>query len=277
MIMNMPLIIISLNITGLFFVCIKIIRYSLLVEKHLDIGVSKTIGDRELQEDQCAYVEKDESLLLAMSDGMGRSFGGKIAATIAVDTSIDLFDGYNPFDTPNYYFRKSYSTINREILQTLDGTNGYASLLNVLIKDDYLYYALVGNIKLFIFRKDKLIEVTYGHTIDMLVNEQYKKGKIKRIDAINALSEKRSYNFIGRDGFYDIEFFDEPIYLKASDIVVIMTDGAIDTLGHKEIEDFLQHNKENMQKASYKLVEKINIHESDEKDNSSIMLIKVKR
>jgi len=274
---SIGMVVVGANIFGLILVALRIIITSLHIDKQYDISACQTIGNRELQEDFFAHEEKDEAYLFAMSDGMGRSYGGRVAARTAVEASIDLFENYQAFDTPNYHFKKTFGMINKGIMQQLDGKTGHASLLNVIIQDEYLYYALVGNVKLFIYRKGHLIEVTYGHTVDMLANNLYKTGHIKREEAIQIIEEKRSYNFIGRDGFYDIEFFDEPIYLNRGDLVFLMTDGLIETLGLQEIERLIKENKGRVSKMSRDLIEAVNKSNDDQKDNASVMVIKVKR
>lgn len=273
----MPMIVVGTNIVGLLLVAIRIILFSFQVDKPYEMNACQTIGNRELQEDYYDYAENKNVRLLAMSDGMGRSYGGRIAARTAVESSIDLFENYQIFDTPNYHFRKTFSMINKAIMQMLDGKSGHASLINVIIQDDYLYYALVGNIKLFIYRKEQLIEVTYGHTIDLLANNLYKTGHIKREEALQIIEEKRSYNFIGRDGFYDIEYFDEPIALMPKDIILMMTDGLLETLGYQQIEEIIKHKRGRVETLARDLVEAVNKESDEEKDNASVMVVKVKR
>ena len=51
------------------------------------------------------------------------------------------------------------------------------------------------------------------------------EGTITRQQALELLENKRLYNYIGQDGFEEIEFFDTPVRLKEKDIVVLMSDG----------------------------------------------------
>lgn len=266
-----------LSVVGIVLVFIRISSSFFKSKEKFDYASCKTIGTREIQEDNYDVVKSKAGMMLTISDGMGKSYGGKVASRVAIETFVDIFDSYNAFDNPKYYFRKSFSSANREILKTLDGSNGYAGVLSVIIRDNLLYYALVGNLKLCIFRKNSLIEVSSGHTIDVLVKEKYEKGKIKRADAITILEEKKVYNFLGQDGFEEIEYFDEPIMLETGDIVALMSDGLYETLGFKCIEETLSNRQKNAQKLAFELIEKVNDSEKEDKDNSSIILVKVER
>ena len=50
-----------------------------------EVGASKTIGDRETQEDAFGIRELEDGVMAVLADGMGKSFGGKLAAETAVE------------------------------------------------------------------------------------------------------------------------------------------------------------------------------------------------
>nr|WP_317357714.1 SpoIIE family protein phosphatase [uncultured Tyzzerella sp.] len=239
-----------------------------------EVGASMTIGNREIQEDNYNFIESDNGFLAVLADGMGKKFGGKISSQIAIDTFIDLFEQFNAFDNPNYFFQKAFNLANKEILKNLDDNRCGACVASILVRNNQLFYSLVGNIKVAVFRNNDLIPVSTGHTINMLVEDKYKKGKLTKQNAISLLEEKRLYNYVGQDGFKNIEFFDDPINLKYGDIIALISDGVYDFLSWREIENELQ-KQINIQKIAFNIIEKINISEKHNKDNASIMLIKI--
>ncbi len=239
-----------------------------------EVGASMTIGNREIQEDNYNFIESDNGFLAVLADGMGKKFGGKISSQIAVNTFIELFEQFNAFDNPNYFFQKAFNLANKEILKVLDDDRCGACVASILIRNDMLFYSLVGNIKIAVFRNGDLIPISIGHTINMLAEDKYKTGKLTRQSAISLLEEKRLYNYVGQDGFKNIEFFDEPISLKYKDVVALISDGVYEFLSWKEIEREIA-NRINIQKTAFNIIEKINISEKDNKDNASIMLIQV--
>lgn len=239
-----------------------------------EVGASMTIGNREIQEDNYNFIESDNGFLAVLADGMGKKFGGKISSQIAIDTFIDLFEQFNAFDNPNYFFQKAFNLANKEILKNLDDNRCGACVASILVRNNQLFYSLVGNIKVAVFRNNDLIPVSTGHTINMLAEDKYKKGKLTKQNAISLLEEKRLYNYVGQDGFKNIEFFDDPINLKYGDIIALISDGVYDFLSWREIENELQ-KQINIQKIAFNIIEKINISEKHNKDNASIMLIKI--
>lgn len=236
-----------------------------------------TIGSRQVQEDCFFLNDSKNGTLLALADEMGEPFGGKIASRIAIDVVSDMFDSYNPLDNPNYFFRKSYNTVNREILKELqNGINGKTSLTTAIIYQNRLYYATVGNVKLAIYRKGDLVEISTGHTIDSLAKEKFVTGKITRQEAVRLLENQRLYNFLGADGFKDLEIFDKPVDLIDEDIVVLMTDGIYELLTFNELEESL-NKKIPTEQMALEIIEKVNQNKTENKDNASVVLLKVGR
>ena len=273
---NQP--IITIILLQLILLLLILIRLKMYINKKpkekYEVGASMTIGNREIQEDNYNFVESNNGFLGVLADGMGKKFGGKISSQVAVNTFIELFEQFDAFDNPNYFFQKAFTLANREILKNLDDDRCGACVSAILIRNNMLFYSLVGNIKIAVYRNGDLIPVSTGHTINMLAEDKYKSGKLTRESAISLLEEKRLYNYVGQDGFKNIEFFDEPINLKYGDIVALISDGIYEVLSWKEIENELNKNI-NTQKMAFNIIEKINISQKENKDNASIFLVKI--
>ena len=239
-----------------------------------ETGASKTIGDREVQEDEYGITETEEGLMAVLADGMGKHYGGKIASRMAVNVFQDLFEDRNAFYNPQYSFRKAFQAANREILNQLEEEQGSASVGAVLIKNRKLYYAVVGNVKIAVYRNHELVSVSFGHTIGVLANQKYEEGKLTRQEALSLLNHHRLYNFVGRDGFRDVEFFDTPITLYGGEYVLLMSDGMYETARWKDMEDCLE-GEGSCQDKAFRLVELVNRSEEEEKDNASVVVINI--
>lgn len=238
-------------------------------------GMSKTIGNREIQEDSFGMLESEEGVMAVLADGMGKQFGGKIASQAAVEVFKDIFADRNAFYNPQYYFRRAFQGANREILNLLDAGQGKASVAAVLIRNNQLYYADVGNVKIAVYRNHELVPITAGHTINVLAKKQYSEGKLSRQNAVALLERHRLYNYVGQDGFHDVEFFDTPIHLRGGEYVLLMTDGLYEEARWKDIEDCLEEEGTCQEKA-YALVELVNRSKAEDKDNASVVILKVK-
>lgn len=249
-------------------------RYRKLYHSY-DTGISKTIGDRETQEDEYGIAESEDGIMAVMADGMGKHFGGKIASRIAVEVFLDIFKDSDAYYNPQYSFRKAFQGANREILNQLEDNQGFASVGTIMIKNRKLYYAVVGDVKAAVFRNHELVPVTYGHTISVLAHQKYQEGKLTRQEAIRLLEHHRLYNYVGQDGFHDIEFFDTPIALYGGEYVILMTNGLYETVKWKDIENCLE-GEGNCQKIAFELIEMVNQSQEKNKDNAAAVVIKIR-
>ena len=213
-------------------------------------------------------------LLAVLADGMGKEYGGRIASRAAVETFLDLFKDYNAFDNPQYYFRKAFTAANRAILRILDNERrGSASVGAAMIRDGWLYYAVVGNVKVCVYRNGDLIPMSAGHTLDVLAEEKFRIGRLSREDALVLLETHRLYNYVGQDGFKDVEYIDRPVALRRGDIVALMSDGVYDLLPWRDIEDILAHGQD-CQRMAFEITERVNTMAAEHKDNASVILVR---
>jgi len=235
------------------------------------IGSSMTIGEREVQQDHFGSALGDKGAVMILSDGMGSGQGGKIAAKLAVDVFLDLYNEYQAFDKPQYYFRKAFQMANHKILTALEERQGTASAAVALVRDNLLYYALVGSVKIAVLRGGDLIPVSEGQTVGMLARHRYREGRISKQTAIALLNEQRLYNVLGQDDFHDIEFFSQPLTLCPGDTIVLMTDGVTYALKWVDIETILKKSASPQDKA-LRLIEAVNQSSVPDKDNASVLL-----
>ena len=242
------------------------------VMRRFRVGRAMTIGTRQVQEDNYGICQGPDAFLAVLADGMGKSYGGKVSSRIAVETLKDMFTCYQSAENPAYFFQRSFRMANSAILDALDDGRGGASVGAVLIRDNQLYYAVAGNVKVAVYRKGGLVPLSTGHTIDMLAEGKFMEGTITRQQALELLENKRLYNYIGQDGFEEIEFFDTPVRLKEKDIVVLMSDGLYEGTDWKRIEELLAGRGKLQQKA-YEIIEAVNTGIQKEKDNASIVLV----
>jgi len=274
--MNIPWI--TIVVLGVMAIILIIYRFNMGRAKGIrascSYGAAMTIGSRQIQSDAYEILEQEEGIMAVLADGMGKGYGGKIASQIAVETVEELFENRHAFYHPQYYFGKAFRAANRQILDTLNGERGGASVAAILIQKRKLYYGLVGGVKLAVYRKGELIPITSGHTIGVLAQERYREGKLTRQEAIKLLEEQRLYNYLGQEEFREIEFFDLPVNLYGGEYVVLLSDGLYEGIPWRELEECLGKPTSCKEKA-LEMVEKINNKIQEEVGNASVVIVKV--
>lgn len=267
----------AVMITLLIGVPLLLYRFHLGIDRTghvpLEIGKCRTIGSREVQEDDFNVMLTEDACMAVIADGMGKSYGGKIAAAIAVEVFTRRFAALSDFSRPQYYFNQCFHLANQEILKTIDNERGSAAVLSALIIGDKLYYALAGNCRIAVYRQKELIPLSEGHTVGVLAGQKYREGKISRQDALRLLEAQRVYNFVGQDGFQNIEFFDIPVTLHRGDIIVLMTDGIFDGVPWVQLEEILAKGGA-AQAMCLDVVQRINQNLDDDKDNGAVIMLR---
>ena len=144
-----------------------------------------------------------------------------------------------------------------------------------MLKDNRLYYALAGNCKVSVFRKRKLYDLSEGHTFDVLARRAFQRKELSRIDAQEAVKQSRLYNFVGKDGFQDLEMFDTPVSLKKGDIILLMTDGVYDFYDVGTVEKILSKRWSSSKNLAKRIIEVLDRNNDPDLDNASIIVAKI--
>ena len=270
----MPYVIVS----GCALVALLIVRFAAVgrIEPlpSLEIASAQIIGRREINADVFEWSAHQGKTLIVVANGIGTGTRGRTAALAAADSIARTFELQGLLANPAYFFNQAFRNANEAVLRYVpDGTAG-ASVLCALVTDGTLCYALAGNCRIAVFRKDTLIPLSEGQTLDVLARDAYKRQEIKREEALTAGHEKRIYNYVGKDHFREMEMFDIPVRLKPGDSIVLMTDGVYDFCPGLELERILRMRKNCEQKAQA-VMNQLTEKNHPQQDNATIVLARV--
>ncbi len=238
-----------------------------------DVGIGQTTGNRELQDDRAQVLRTQAGVLAVIADGIGKKNTGRVCAQIAVDTVLDWFEPYCVLNQPDYFFRTAFYEANRRIQATLEERKGGTSLGAVFANETHLYYALAGNIRIALFRGGELIPLSKGQTLDILAVQAWKDGKISRQEAVWSMEETRIWNYLGMDGFHEIEIADQPVKTKPGDVVLLATCGIFEELSWSDLEDILAGGG-SLQEQADAVIQAAEQKEDPQKENGSVILMR---
>ena len=259
------------------FVALLIVRIALGNTSgisNLEFGFSKTPGNRQVNADEVDWAYFDDQTMFTVADGMGPGDKACTAAKVAVRILTRIFEQTGVGGNPAYFFRNAFNGVNSTILRYIPDSTAGASLLSAIVKDGMLYYALVGNCKISVFRNGELYELSEGQTYDVLVRQAFLREKVQREDALDAIRDGRAYNFVGKDGFRDIEMFDTPVKLKRGDIIILMTDGIYDFCPEGTLIEILS-SRDSCQAKAKKITDTLDRENHEEQDNAAVIVARV--
>ncbi|MEY8356570.1 protein serine/threonine phosphatase 2C family protein [Lachnospiraceae bacterium 54-53] len=236
-------------------------------------AVSQTTGNQELQADVAGIEKSRAGTLAVLADGIGKANTGKVCAGIAADTLLDGFQPYRVLHNPEYFFKTSFCEANRRIQKTIGERRGGACLGAVFVNGVTLHYGLAGDIRVALFRNQELIPVSRGQTLDVLALNAFEKGLLSRPETIWTMEDKQVWNYLGMDGFRQIEVCENPIRLKPGDVVLLITKGIFEALSWAEMEDILLGDLTLKEKADG-IVMEAEGKKGLEKENGSVLLLR---
>lgn len=202
-------------------------------------GSAQTTGNQVIQADCVQAVRTGAGIMAVMADGVGKENTGKVCAQIAVDTLLDRYEPYRVLNNPEYFFRTAFYEANLRIQKTIGERKGGACLAAVFLNGQAMHYALAGDLRIALFRGGELIPISEGQTMDVLAAHAYQEGRISKKEAVWSMDEKRAWNYLGLDGFREIETAERPIRLKVGDQIFLASKGIWQELSWAEIEDVL--------------------------------------
>lgn len=121
-------------------------------------------------------------------------------------------------------------------------------------------------------RNNELIPLSKGQTLDVLVREAYQEGILSKKETIWSQTETRIWNYLGKDGFHEIEICNPPILLQKGDLIVMLSQGIYEELSWAEIEEILLMESTWKEKADRIIIE-TEKKEAQDKDNGSVLLL----
>ncbi len=256
----------------LLFYIIHILR-NIRREKYITIGNEQIIGKRKEQEDSFSTVITEKGIMAVLADGIGGYSKGKIASSIAVNTFMHEFLKLSEIAHIENFFKKTAKTANKEIMEKIRGVKSGTTIAAVIIHENYLYWASVGDSAIALFRKGEFINLNKKHIFESLLQEQYLSGKISKEAILNNPMKKKLTDYIGHDEFKDIEINKYPIELKQGDKIILCSDGVYNSISEFEMEKVLEKNIEPF-KASEEIINIINKKNYPKQDNATIIILK---
>jgi serine/threonine protein phosphatase PrpC len=221
------------------------------VRPGVDLAGLSDIGcQRQNNEDQYAYWEPvaDEEFarkgrLAIVADGMGGHEGGQEASRIAVETIQEVFADTVDGD-PQSLLLAGFQAAHQRIVQYADGhpeLHGMGTTATAIaLVDHELFYAHVGDSRLYLVRGAGISRVTHDHSY---VGRLVQNGIISSAEAETHPQRHILTAALGAGGEVSPEAPPQPIALQKGDVLVLCTDGLWSLLSENEIQTIVAGNE----------------------------------
>ncbi|ERI04672.1 protein phosphatase 2C [Aneurinibacillus aneurinilyticus ATCC 12856] len=236
------------------------------------IGNGQTIGRRDEQDDYFSTATTSHGTIAVLADGISGLANGRMASTLAVDVFIQKFLELNHINDIPHFFTEASRLSNAEIIRSLKGANGGTTLVVAVISDGYLYWGAVGDSLIMIFRDGEFININHKHILESVLEERYLAGEITKYEALDNPMKNRLINYLGYEGFKNIEICKTPIALNKGDRVILCSDGVYNSVTEIELEKILSKNTSPYD-AAQEIIEAVNDKRLKNQDNATIIVL----
>lgn len=236
-------------------------------------GMDQTTGNKEVQADAMDIAITEAGKLAVLADGIGKENTGRVCAALAVKGFMEAFSFYKVLHNPAYFFERTMYSIHMDMQKMLEERSGGASVGTVFLADGKLHYALAGQVQIALFRSGELIPLSEGQTIGVLAERAYKNGRLGRQETVWSIDDKGIWNYVGKDGFHQIEICEIPVELKKGDLAVMMTKGIFDEVPYAEMERILANMSLTAEEKAERIVRYAERSKTQDRDNGSIMVL----
>jgi serine/threonine protein phosphatase PrpC len=198
-------------------------------------------GSRKVNQDRIAYTYGRDTLLLIVADGMGGHAGGEIAAQICVRLFIERFQREakpvlkNPFKFLQDSMTRAHQALGSYANQFSMLETPRTTCVACVVQAGHAYWAHVGDSRLYLFRRGRLLAETKDHSrVQYLVDQ----GIIGAGEAANHPDRNRIFSCLG--GLVDpVIDLGKRTLLHDGDVIVMCTDGFWGVLTKDEIAGWL--------------------------------------
>ena len=255
--------------------------------EEVDIGASKNIGARDYQQDSYAIPDtysRDEheskGYLCVLCDGMGGLSGGDIASSVCSKKLIaDYYAEWQ--DNVEEFFRNKIEELD-EIVYTLKDKKGNAlragtTLVSCLIRKNKLYWASVGDSRIYLFRDREVVQITRDHNYALELASRVENGLMSADEAMSHPDREGLISFVGRGKISILDLESEGIELQKGDIALMCSDGLYGALSMREMRDIVYEHSSKMSLAAHVLVTTAFDKDIAHQDNMSVVLMKLNK
>lgn len=191
------------------------------------IGSTSRLGNRNINQDRVASLERDNTVLLVLGDGLGGRTGGELAAQVMVDTiAKDFMNVKLPIKNPKDFMTQSlhrahFAVIDEGKLQDPPLNPGTTAVV-CLVQNGKAWWAHVGDSRLYLFRGSVPIYRTKDHSH---VENLYQNGQISHDKRASHPLRNYMTRCIGlSDNVPDVTVSNE-VTLHQGDVIMLCSDG----------------------------------------------------
>ncbi|MCM1245124.1 MAG: protein phosphatase 2C domain-containing protein [Roseburia sp.] len=241
-------------------------------------------GNRQYQQD-AVYVSNSKILaankktrvLGVVCDGMGGMADGGKASQTAIQMMVQGFkqiEKCSEVDIPAF-FRSGIVSIDKTIhdFPKENGKGSGTTMVTVIAEDNKLYWASVGDSRIYIIRGGNMKQVTRDHNYWLRLQEMVAAGQMTREEAMAKRQKEALISFLGIGNVSLMDINIQPFEMQPGDTVMLCSDGITKTLPDEQIKKIITADIVSMEEKAKTLVRAAVTNNTHSQDNTSVAIL----
>ena len=201
-----------------------------------------SVGGRESQQDTLFVGESEDQLLAVICDGMGGLNGGEKASELAVRMLAESFYSRRIASVPDFY-RTLLPRIDEAVFGIEAGgrrIGAGSTLVSVILGPAGLFWASVGDSRLYLYRAGELICPVRAHNYRLLLDRMLEAGRIDR--EVYRREEPKGealVSYLGMGGLQMADISENAFLARPGDQILLCSDGLYKSLPDERIRQIL--------------------------------------
>jgi serine/threonine protein phosphatase PrpC len=201
------------------------------------IARTSRLGNRAINQDRVAALERDNTVMLVLGDGLGGKAGGEVAAQVMVDTIAQAFkDVKLPITKPKEFLTEALHKAHFAVIdagkKVTPPLNPGTTAVLCLVQDGSAWWAHVGDSRLYLFRGSVPIYRTRDHSF---VEKLVERGHLANDDRGSHPLRNYMTRCIGlSDNVPEVTVSNE-VTLHAGDVIMLCSDGMWEPIDEMQI------------------------------------------
>ncbi|MHB8742476.1 MAG: PP2C family protein-serine/threonine phosphatase [Sulfuricaulis sp.] len=199
-------------------------------------------GARPHNEDRVGVAERDNTMIMAVADGLGGHRGGEIAAEILVQTLLHVFQTIRQpvIQRPSVFLALGILHAHQLIVArgqaSQPAIEPRTTCVVCLVQNGYAYWAHVGDSRLYLFRQNRFLLRTQDHTT---VEELHQGGLLSEKEMLAHPQKSHLLNCLGGPLKPTVSVGEETL-LQPGDTLLLCTDGLWEAFTPEEMAPYLR-------------------------------------
>ncbi len=244
-------------------------------------------GNRRYQQDAVFVspgrklaANKKTRVLAVVCDGMGGMADGGRASQTAIQQMIQGFRQIEKLpnvDIPAF-FRQGIVMIDRMIhdFPKEDGKGSGTTMVAAIAEDNKLYWASVGDSRIYIIRGKQMRQVTHDHNYWFQLQKMVASGQLTMEEARAKPQKEALISFLGIGNVKLMDVSPQPFEMQYGDTIMLCSDGITKTLPDSQIHNIITNDIVSMEDKAKTLVNAAVTGNTHSQDNTSVAILQYK-